>query len=460
MEVDRNQPISQVIRAARRERRLSQYTLASELATISGRPTITRDLVARWERGHQIPRSGTRQWLSVILQVPREQLDIAAAAARRRSRLGHAVVTENAPAQTGPARRAQGTPPLLPVFRSRVQAGILAATLLNPDRSFSLTELAEHAGASLASVDKENKLLERAGILTSRREGTIRLMRAAEPRGPLVGPLTELVRLTYGVPQVIAEEFGNVPGVARIVLGGAWADRFAGIAGPEPDSFELLIAIQPGKTGHEQALGVAAGRTEQRLKRPLKFSIVPLDHELDTLQIPHQRPGHPIVEVAPIRPRTEPQTADSELDGHERIQQLIRAAQLDLVGGPAANSRPYLDLAAKHLASAERLGEQAPDSAFVLLSQAAQLIGSALLAQQGLRASANAAEHIVGTAVTAQFGHQFSQIELLRRRCRELEAPTSRDSHIMPAEASTYLRTVQALLAAATHLTQKVGLFS
>ncbi|HJQ47656.1 MAG TPA: hypothetical protein VJ870_15265 [Amycolatopsis sp.] len=460
MEVDRNQPISQVIRAARRERKLSQYTLASELATISGRPTITRDLVARWERGHQIPRAGTRQWLSVVLQIPREQLDIAAVAARRRSRLGHAVVTENAPAAAGHARRAQGTPPLLPVFRSRVQGGILATILLNPDRSFSLTELAERAGASLASVDKENRLLERAGLLTSRRDGTIRLMRAADHHGALIGPLTELMRVTYGVPQILGEEFGAVPGVARIVLGGTWAARFAGIPGPEPDSIELLIAIPPGKAVDESALGVAARRAEQRLKRPLKHTTVTLDRDFDTLRIPHQRPGHPVVEVAAIRPRTAPRPSTMELDGRDKIHNLIRAGQLEMVGGPGANGQPFLDLAAKHITSAERIGEQAPDSTFILLAQAAQLIGSALLGQQGLRASANAAAHVVGTAVTAQFGHQFAQIELLRRRSRELDIPTSRDSHVTPTEVNTYLRTLRSLLATATQLTVKLGLFS
>lgn len=459
MEVDFNQPISHVIRAARRQRQLSQYTLARELATISGRPTITRDLVARWERGHQIPRLGTRQWLSVVLQVPQERLDIAAAAARRRSRLGHAVVTENAPAGPGPARRAQGTPALLPVFRSRVQAGILAATLMNPDRSFSLTELAEHAGSSLASVDKENKLLEKAGILTSRREGTIRLMRANADGGPLVGPLTELMRMTYGVPQVVGEEFGCVPGVVRIVLGGIWADRFAGITGPAPESIELLVAAPKGRTLDGRALTTAAKRTEERLKRPVHFAVAPLEPDLDTLRIPQQRPGHPVVEIAPIRPRVEPQIAGVELDGRAVIGQLLRTGQLEMASGPAANSQPFLLLAGKHLASAEHLTDASPDSAFVLLAQAAQLIGSAMLAQQGLRVSASAPEHVLGSAVTAQFGHQFSQIEALRQRARELQAPTSRDSHVISAEAKTYLGTVRSLLAAATEVMPKLGLF-
>ncbi|MTD58429.1 transcriptional regulator [Amycolatopsis pithecellobii] len=460
MEVDFNQPISQVIRAARRRRQLSQYSLARELATISGRPTITRDLVARWERGHQIPRLGTRQWLAVVLQVPQEKLDVAAAASRRRSRLGHAVVTENAPAGPGPARRAQGTPPLLPVFRSRVQAGILAATLLNPDRSFSLTELAEHAGSSLASVDKENKLLEKAGILTSRREGTIRLMRANSDGGPLAGPLTELMRLTYGVPQVIGEEFGCVPGVVRIVLGGVWADRFAGIAGPAPESIELLVAKPAGRPLDSRALATAARRTEERLKRPVHFAVVSAEPEPDTLQIPRQRPGHPVVEVSPIRPRVAPQIAGVELDGQEIVAQLLRVGQLEMANGPAANSQPFLELAARHITSAEQLTETSPDSAFLLLCQATQLIGSGMLAQQGLRISSTAPEHVLGTVVAAQFGHQFSQVEALRQRAKELQTPTSRDSHVISSEAKTYLGTVRSLLATATEVMPKLGLFS
>lgn len=82
---------------------------------------------------------------------------------------------------------------------------------------------------------------------------------------------------------------------------------------------------------------------------------------------------------------------------------------LDHVGGPAANSQPILDLAAEHDSSAERLAESSPDSAFLLLTEAAQLIGSGLLARQRPRPALSAPEQVVGTVVAAQ----FSQIELL-----------------------------------------------
>ncbi|MEV5296832.1 hypothetical protein [Amycolatopsis methanolica] len=132
---------------------------------------------------------------------------------------------------------------------------------------------------------------------------------------------------------------------------------------------------------------------------------------------------------------------------------------LDLVGGPAANGQPFLDLAARHISSAERLAEVSPDSAFLLPAKAAQLIGSGLLARQGLRPALSAPEQVVGTAVAAQFGHQFSQVELLRQRAGELDMPTSRDSHILPSEAKTYLGTVRTLLAAAREVAGKLALF-
>lgn len=43
-------------------------------------------------------------------------------------------------------------PALLPIFRSRLQADILAALLLNPDAEYSLTELAERFKAPPSTV--------------------------------------------------------------------------------------------------------------------------------------------------------------------------------------------------------------------------------------------------------------------------------------------------------------------
>jgi len=50
-------------------------------------------------------------------------------------------------------------PALLPVFRSRLQADILAALLLDPDRSFSMTDLARRFSSPLSPVHDEAQRL-------------------------------------------------------------------------------------------------------------------------------------------------------------------------------------------------------------------------------------------------------------------------------------------------------------
>jgi transcriptional regulator with XRE-family HTH domain len=76
------QPIGALIRQARQRLGLSQYTLAERLAEVSGDDAVTREQVARWERGERIPRPYWRSHLSTALRVSRELLDRAAALAR------------------------------------------------------------------------------------------------------------------------------------------------------------------------------------------------------------------------------------------------------------------------------------------------------------------------------------------------------------------------------------------
>ena len=55
-------------------------------------------------------------------------------------------------------------PALLPVFRSQLQADILAALLLNPEREYSVTDLARRFDAPLSTVHGEIKRLTEAGL--------------------------------------------------------------------------------------------------------------------------------------------------------------------------------------------------------------------------------------------------------------------------------------------------------
>src|SRR5260370_22543824 len=95
-------------------------------------------------------------------------------------------------------------PALLPVFRSQLQADILAALLLNPEREYSVTDLARRFDAPLSTVHGEIKRLTEAGLLCRRNVGPSALVQA-NPANRLVGPLPELLVLFCSPPHVAAE---------------------------------------------------------------------------------------------------------------------------------------------------------------------------------------------------------------------------------------------------------------
>ncbi|PZF82429.1 helix-turn-helix domain-containing protein [Jiangella anatolica] len=81
-----DQTVGSVIRQARSRLGYSQYDIADELARISGNGSLTRDEVARWERGKRIPGPYWRQWISEVLGVGSSDLERAARVARRARR--------------------------------------------------------------------------------------------------------------------------------------------------------------------------------------------------------------------------------------------------------------------------------------------------------------------------------------------------------------------------------------
>src|SRR5215467_13396781 len=100
-------------------------------------------------------------------------------------------------------------PALLPVFRSQLQADILAALLLNPGREYSMTELAQRFDAPLSTVHGEVRRLTEAGLLLRRNVGRSAMVRA-NPNNRLVEPLAEVLFLAWGPLQVVADEFSGL----------------------------------------------------------------------------------------------------------------------------------------------------------------------------------------------------------------------------------------------------------
>ncbi|MEU3310462.1 helix-turn-helix domain-containing protein [Nocardiopsis sp. NPDC006832] len=65
-----------LLRRLRTGRGWSQARLADALCSASGRPTVTRHDVSRWERGKRVPRAWL-PYLAEVLDVPRERLEFA-----------------------------------------------------------------------------------------------------------------------------------------------------------------------------------------------------------------------------------------------------------------------------------------------------------------------------------------------------------------------------------------------
>lgn len=155
-------------------------------------------------------------------------------------------------------------PALLPIFRSRLQADVLAALLLEPGREYSLTDLAARLNAPLSTIHDEAHRLTTAGLLTQRQAGRS-VMLAANISSRFNGPLTELLMLSWGPQHVIAEEFAALPGADRVLIFGSWAARYHQHPGPPPHDLDVLVIGEPLRDDVYEA----ADRAEQCLGQPV-----------------------------------------------------------------------------------------------------------------------------------------------------------------------------------------------
>lgn len=162
----------------------------------------------------------------------------------------------------------EGTPLLLPLLRSRVQAEVLATVLLQPGREWSLSELARLLGASVATVHREVDRAQEAGVVSSRRLGNTRLVRA-EPGGTLTAPLTELLLRSLGPKQVLEAALEDIAGIDAAYIFGSWAARYAGERGAAPADIDVLVIGQPDR----DALDEMVAGVERRLARPVQLTI-------------------------------------------------------------------------------------------------------------------------------------------------------------------------------------------
>ena len=137
-------------------------------------------------------------------------------------------------------------PLLLPLFRSRGQARLLARVFLHPDDRLPLNQLARELGLDPATVQREADRLEEAGILTSERVGTARLIRPNE-ESPFYQELSGLVQKAFGPVPVLRERLEQLGDVEAAFIYGSWASRYAGERGEPPADIDLLIVGKPDR---------------------------------------------------------------------------------------------------------------------------------------------------------------------------------------------------------------------
>ena len=128
---------------------------------------------------------------------------------------------------------------LLPILRSRGQAEILCAILTNPNREWTLGQLAKVSGQSLPTVQREIERAEAAALVESRRLGRQRLVKAGP--SPIAIMLANLLLMSYGPKFVIAEEFAGIKGIVHLFIFGSWAARYEGVEGFPPQDIDVLV---------------------------------------------------------------------------------------------------------------------------------------------------------------------------------------------------------------------------
>ena len=145
----------------------------------------------------------------------------------------------------------------------------MALVLGDPELELSLTEIASRTGAPHPSVHREIQLAEAAGLVTSRKIGNTRLVRA-NTESPYYAGLADVLSRAFGVPAVIADALRDLDGVDEAFLYGSWAARHAGQTGVRPvGDIDVIVIGKPDR----DALYAALAGAEERSGRPVQATI-------------------------------------------------------------------------------------------------------------------------------------------------------------------------------------------
>jgi predicted nucleotidyltransferase len=141
---------------------------------------------------------------------------------------------------------------------------LLSATLVQPNKWWYLSELAQHLRTTPSSLQRELSSLVDAGLLQKRREGT-RAYFKAETRSPLYPDLARVFEKTVGVIpalQEVLEPFGDKVACAFV---------YGSMARGEEHALSDVDLMVIGSVGLAE-LAPALRRTEERLGREVNIT--------------------------------------------------------------------------------------------------------------------------------------------------------------------------------------------
>ena len=164
-------------------------------------------------------------------------------------------------------------PSLLPVLRSQQQGELLALLLGDPELEASLTDLAALVSVPVSSVHREIDRAESAGLVTSRKIGNTRLVRA-NTDSPYYRGLADVLVKAFGPPRVLAAALARIDNIDSAHIYGSWAAHFlGGKADRAVGDIDVLVLGSPDR----DELYAAASAAEQRLGRPVQATVRPAD---------------------------------------------------------------------------------------------------------------------------------------------------------------------------------------
>lgn len=185
--------------------------------------------------------------------------------------------------------------PLLPVFRSRLQGELLALIMGEPEREWTIEQLAQRVGQPYQTVANEIRRLQAGDLVATRTIGRSKLL-LANQASPYFEPLSRLVLMSFGPPLVVAEEFTGLPGVEQVYIFGSWAARYAGESGPAPQDVDVLLVGKPDRDDAYEA----ARRAQDRLGREVNVTLrTPRQWEHGEDAFTRQLRSSPLLQIPP-----------------------------------------------------------------------------------------------------------------------------------------------------------------